>query len=556
MHQLKVNKLYIKGFKSYLDAKEISLGTKTLIEGDNAQGKTSIGEAITWAFLGTDLIGNERATTRLINKKSKDTEVIIEFTFDDIQHTLIRRKKGSINELYLDDKKINNADIARDFYKGKDIFLTIFNPGYFPMMTPKNSKEFLTGIMKEVDKKECLDELGDFLKEKLIKNKFLLNTVTFLKDKREELRAFEEDKIYLQGIIDGQSKIDIPEAKIFEDTELNNLRMELNNIVVKDNEELLNLINSLNKLNMEIDNIPYERPQLIDISYLEKEKSNLLNEYKEYKEQYDGLSEKIITCTKCGNEIDINNLEKDRLANILKTIISKGKVKAAEIEEAKKENQKKELQYSDKVNEYKLNKSKEIANVKIKIKELEDNQLAKNKEIEVKKQTLIQKISDLEQQEKSILAFNMNIENLKKQQLEILKKIDNAKESLSNNELKIKEIKLLIDAAKQFNSIRLKKQTEFIGSYLNKVKLQFERLTKDGELKDDFKITYEGREFNALSNAEKIKAGLEISNLVMNVLKLNLPIFVDNAESITELPELDTQVIIAKVVKGKQLEIA
>ncbi|EGO86950.1 hypothetical protein CBCST_15006 [Clostridium botulinum C str. Stockholm] len=214
------------------------------------------------------------------------------------------------------------------------------------------------------------------------------------------------------------------------------------------------------------------------------------------------------------------------------------------------------MQYSDKVNEYKLNKSKEIANIKIKIKELEDKQLAATKEIEVKKQTLIQKIRDLEQQEKSILAFNMNIENLKKQQLEILKNIDNAKESLSNNELKIKEIKLLIDAAKQFNSIRLKKQTEFIGSYLNKVKLQFERLTKDGELKDDFKITYEGREFNALSNAEKIKAGLEISNLVMNVLNLNLPIFIDNAESITELPELDTQVIIAKVVKGKQLEIA
>lgn len=556
MGELKIKKLYIKGFKSYLDTSEFVLNDKTLIQGDNAQGKTSIGEAISWAFLGTDLIGNERATTRLVNEKSKVTEVIVEFSFDNVDHILIRRKKGSNNELYLDDEKISNSYLARETYKAKEIFLTIFNPSYFPAMPPKNAKEFLTGIMKEVNKEECLNELGDFLKDKLVKNKILINSVTFLQDKRSELKELEEDNIYLQGIIDGQRNIEIPEPKVFNDRELNDLKQELENTGIKENKDLTDLEKEMNKLNIDFLTIPYEKPQMINIRYLETEKSNLLKEYQDYKQQYDKLETKTITCSECGNEIDINEFERNRLENAMKSIIAKGKAKAIEIEEANKSNNKLELEYSEKVNAYRLDKNKQIDEINTKIKDLKEKQVKEVEIIKAKRQELKEKINKLEQEQSEVLAFNMNIENLQKQQLQILEKIKSTKENLDNNVLKIKEIKLLIDAAKQFNSIKLKKQTEFIGSYLNKVKLQFEKLTKDGELKEDFKITYEDREFNALSNAERIKAGLEISNLVMNVLDLKLPIFIDNAESITEVPEIDTQVILAKVVEGKELQIA
>lgn len=556
MNKLEIKKLYLKGFKSYLEPKEFSLSNNTLIEGDNAKGKTSIGESIVWAFLGTDLNGNERATTRLINDKSKVIEVIVEFTFDNVSHILIRRKKGSSNEIYLDDKKVNNSDLAREFLKSKEVFLTIFNPSYFSAIAPKDAKEFLTGVIKEVDKEKCLDELGDFLKDKLVENNFLVNSVTFIKDKRSELKELEENSIYLEGIIDGQNKIDIPETKAFDDTELNVLKEEIENVTIKSNEELINIENELNKLNIEIRTIPYEKPQLINIRQLEVEKDTLLKEYKDYKLQYEGLKSKTITCNKCGNEIDINEFERDRLANIMKDIIEKGKFKASEIEEVNAKNNLLELEYLEKVNSYKLEKTKQIEDIKLKINALRDKQLEENKAIELKRNEIKVKINELQQQKNEVMAFNMNIESLKNQQLQIVEKINNSKEELANNNLKIKEINFLIDAAKQFNSLKLKKQTQFIGNYLNKVKLKFEKLTKDGELKEDFKITYEGREFNTLSNAERIKAGLEISNLVMSLLDVKLPIFIDNAESITEVPEIDTQVILAKVVEGKELQIA
>ncbi|RXM77186.1 DNA repair protein [Clostridium tetani] len=556
MAKLDIKKLHLRGFKSYLESTELTFKNNTLIEGDNAQGKTSIGEAITWAFLGTDLTGNERSSNRLMNDKAKVTEVIVEFAFNEENHVLIRRKKGSTNEIYLDDEKVTNPELAKKFYEGKEVFLTIFNPYYFPSLTPKNAKEFLTGIMKEVNKEECLNELGDFLKDKLIKNKFLLNSVAFLKDKRAELRELEEDSIYLEGVIDGQIKIDIPEIKTFDDTELNRLKEELEGSQeVPEDKDLKSLEQELNKLNIGLMTIPYEKPQLVNIKYLETERTNLLNEYRDYKRQYDDLETKTIICNGCGNEIDINELERERLAKIMQSIIEKGKRKAIEIEKGKKENRKLELEYSEQVNGYRLEKTKKINEVKVKIETLKAKQKEENKAIETKKQELKRDIEELEKQKNEVVAFNMNIENLQKQQFEILEKIKESKDKLQSNSLKIKEINLLIDGAKQFNSIKLKKQTEFIGSYLNKVKLQFEKLTKDGEIKDDFKITYEGREFNVLSNAERIKAGLEISNLVMNVLDLRLPIFIDNAESITDIPEINTQLIISKVVEGKKLEV-
>ncbi|MEO2682938.1 DNA repair protein, partial [Clostridium butyricum] len=106
-----------------------------------------------------------------------------------------------------------------------------------------------------------------------------------------------------------------------------------------------------------------------------------------------------------------------------------------------------------------------------------------------------------------------------------------------------------------YNSIKLKKQSAQISKYLDKVDISFEKLTKDGELKDDFKINYEGKEFNKLSNAEKIKAGLEIANLLINLQNLHFPIFVDNAESINEVPELDTQMIQAKVTTDNEVKV-
>lgn len=161
----------------------------------------------------------------------------------------------------------------------------------------------------------------------------------------------------------------------------------------------------------------------------------------------------------------------------------------------------------------------------------------------------------MESEEREIISFNAGIDAAIRQNEQIVKDQEQNALDIKNSENKIEQLKLAIDAAKQYNSIKLKKQSEQIKSYLNKVVIQFEKLTKDGELKDDFKIVYDGKEFNKLSASEKIKAGLEIANLLINIQNLHFPIFVDDTESINEVPELDTQMIKARVTTDQEIKV-
>ncbi|HHY79125.1 MAG TPA: hypothetical protein GX516_01970 [Thermoanaerobacter sp.] len=101
---------------------------------------------------------------------------------------------------------------------------------------------------------------------------------------------------------------------------------------------------------------------------------------------------------------------------------------------------------------------------------------------------------------------------------------------------------------------KLEKEATIIGQYLNKVSLQLQKIVKEtGEIKDDFKILYDGREFNILSHSEKIKAGLEVAGLIIGLTNMKFPIFIDDAESITSYKAPETQIIEAKVAAGKPL---
>ena len=50
-------------------------------------------------------------------------------------------------------------------------------------------------------------------------------------------------------------------------------------------------------------------------------------------------------------------------------------------------------------------------------------------------------------------------------------------------------------------------------------------------------------EYEKANNAAKINAGIEIINVLSEHFGLHLPVFVDNAESVTELYSCDSQVI-------------
>lgn len=62
--------------------------------------------------------------------------------------------------------------------------------------------------------------------------------------------------------------------------------------------------------------------------------------------------------------------------------------------------------------------------------------------------------------------------------------------------------------------------------------------------------TYLGVPYSDLSTAQKIIAGLDIIKTLCREYKVYAPIFIDNAESITDIPVMDSQVIKLQVKKG------
>ncbi|WP_249961743.1 hypothetical protein, partial [Histophilus somni] len=64
-----------------------------------------------------------------------------------------------------------------------------------------------------------------------------------------------------------------------------------------------------------------------------------------------------------------------------------------------------------------------------------------------------------------------------------------------------------------------------------------------------------GVDYSDVNNAGKINAGLDVINTLSKHIDKQVPIFVDNAESVNELIEVDSQLVRLIVGKTKELQI-
>lgn len=588
--KLELTHIAITGFKGYKDKVEYDLGYRTIITGDNGLGKTTIGEAIVWCLTGCDIWGNEKAATRLVNnKKPKVTEVVLDFLLDEDPQTIIRRKKGSGNDLYWNEAKVTTNDIARDIFKNKNVFLSIANPYYFPELAPKDAKQLLSDVLKPIASTDIFAELGDYLSKVLNDNGFRLAD-TFLQDAMADLKEQEENIIYLEGVqshINEEMKdIKSQQKRAFDDTELKKLQKELESLKNIDNVDVelsklqkpKDFISELSELRVEEATLKaslntLSLQELLPVEAKKERKEELLRQYHNKKAQLDFMESKFVECDKCGNSIDLTKETKEMLKVEIKEICSAGVKLKDEIKEIEAKN----AEIIENNTKIKANKKAEVSQQLKKIESKRQLFLAQaeadKQEYEEKRQAILSKkektnaeylyklnylehrIQSLEEDKEEILRLNASIDAAISHNEKLVKDKELNEEKIKNSKNKIEQLKVAIDAAKQYNSIKLKKQFNQIKPYLDKVEINFEKLTKDGELKEDFKVLYEGKEFNKLSDAQKIKASLEISNLLINAQNLHFPIFIDRAESINIIPEIDTQMIQAKVTKDSEIKV-
>ena len=122
-----------------------------------------------------------------------------------------------------------------------------------------------------------------------------------------------------------------------------------------------------------------------------------------------------------------------------------------------------------------------------------------------------------------------------------IKKADDLSKQLVTAEDKIQQMV-------RFKAAKSKMITDRVSSQFRMVEFITSETLKDGDEVETFKIAYNGIEYNELSTAEKIKVGFDLVSGVQRLRGYNIPILIDNLESVTNLEHITTQVIAAKVV--------
>ena len=528
---MKVNYIKTIGFRKNKETFETNLYDVTSITGGNTKGKTNILYAIIWGFLGTNLTGDEKEW--LGNKNSDDCLVELHFTDNfNIPHILVRYKNkydNSKNFIMLDGKTANQKDI-QSFYGDKKLFLSILSPNYFISKKPAEQKELLDKYLPEIDISIVYNKLDT--SEKALLESCPKNILEFISELNESKRITETKIGNLQGKIEyAQNIINstvIEEEKTFEKAEeLKFARMELSSLESENAVTISKQETIVNNLNSQILN-------------LEEQIQNLIKTMKTGKLKYLQLkTEPISYCPTCkqvlndeGKQITIDNMRKD----LEKAFNDKQKLDI-ELMDLKSKHATERCRLHALEGKSNLEREKHIEELKTQIQMLEQEQL----EIERFNSSILSKKHTIDGAENDISIFSSQI-------MECSRLLEN--------------IKRTKDVAQKLYINYIEEKMKFATKHLKNVSIKYYRVSKDdGVIKEDFIILYNGNELKNISRSETIATSLELCNMLNKVAKKNFPLFIDDSESCADYNFIedysnDTQILIARVEKGKDLTIS
>jgi DNA repair exonuclease SbcCD ATPase subunit len=321
-----------------------------------------------------------------------------------------------------------------------------------------------------------------------------------------------------------------------------------------------------------------------EIKELEEETQELREEYKKIVGSELTIDENEFICPTCGQslpedkkeekieEMKINfNTEKDKKIAKIK---QKGTSNNKKIEAKREQIQKLEnVKETDTQELPKLNKKLDLLlEEKRKLEKQIEDFKPSTEETEAEKK-LKKSIEHLEEKIKN--TQEVDTTELKEKKKELIREQDQLKEKLSyrNQQKKIQErIKELREQEAKLNKeySNLEKYEnltdEFITTKVNILEQKinsrfkntrfklFERQINGG-IKETCSTLINGVPFEDANNAGKIQSGIDVINVLSDYYKIQAPIFIDNRESVNEIPETDNQIINLIVTTDKKLKI-
>lgn len=118
----------------------------------------------------------------------------------------------------------------------------------------------------------------------------------------------------------------------------------------------------------------------------------------------------------------------------------------------------------------------------------------------------------------------------------------------------IEHIDELIDQCEAFVQVKVSRVSDAVNSRFSLCRWRLFTEAINGNLQDCCDALVDGVPYDALNSAMQINAGLDVIQTISDYYGIRVPLFVDNAESVTQLNRIDTQVV-RLVVSEKDKEM-
>lgn len=493
--------LTLQNFKSHRDL-IVNFGELTQITADNAKGKSSILEAVTYVFYGTDALGSKMDPTP-ITYAADESLVQVLFTVDEKPVLLGRALRNGKAQYYINEvpKKAGEFNELVEQLFDKNLFMSLYNPNYFFTLHKDEQRATLMKYVLAPPNKEVLKQLpelqgkklAELLKKQSIEDIFSKNKENKLLKDKEYIRAQNKTKTLKEQLEHYSNGVNAP---------LDSLKVELAQVdkQVREKESLMDAAVEKNQVYNKCQSEIRAIQDQIDMS----------------KERWPMLKNEVIedTCKTCQRPLDEES------------------VKAVETDKEKR------------IEEYKANHS-ELIKQRDKLKEqlndldyIDISELREEiKELDLKGQPL-----------REAVRSYAEIERIQKQ-------IDEAVQAETTTLESLNESIFILDSIKAFKAKEAEIQAEKVQDLFETLSIRLFETQKNGEIKNTFEIEMDGKPYRKLSLSEGIRAGLELREVLSKQSEVIAPVFVDNAESITKFKEPTGQLITSRVVAGQELKV-
>ena len=628
MTEIKIKRLYLENFKCHRSLKLEFMGSNASIYGDNASGKTSIYDALTWLLFGKDSQGNGEKN---IDIKTLDAtgevkdhlavtaveavllvngeEVTLRRTYKEIWTTKRGSSEatydGNTSEYYVDGvpcKKNAFQDRVNELVS-EDTFRMLTSVSHFANgISWQDRRAVLFKVAGVLDDQHILASnerfqplvesmgklsLEDYKKKMLAEKKKFVGAKTEIPARISECQKTIEDiegldfagaRAEVEALQAKQDSISTQIVAMEHDSAADQKRMEIREAQLE-----LNKLDMENKLHRESQNTgPNVNGLNMTLtalqSQLSRSKKGLANE-----EAYIASMDRLIAesrekwiavngeqfavgkvCPACGQNLPADQVQKaldnaeaqkqKRLNEILQAANSYKETKAQaedriqrmqeEIQELEKEIQKQkkaitaaeasQVEPKD-MDGYAENAHSIQARIQKLNGELADmmmNTSAATQKLRMEKTEIIGQIAT----QQAIIGKESLLDYSRKRVEELREDARNAAECLEA----IEKMLFLMDEYSRY-------KTRFVEDSINGLfriaRFRLFREQANGGVEDRCDVVYDGVPYISVNNGMKINLGIDIINTLSTAYGVRVPLFVDNAESVTKLENCNSQII-------------